>query len=244
MDVHDGPTLLAGIIANPDDDTRRRVFADWLQEQDDPEMIWLGTFIAAQLAGRPVENLRYRDKVIGIPALSFADYGISLHPCPRVFAPFVTYWKYTTYGDARVALRRPRFDVNRGFVCGAEMFCSDFLETAGALFARHPIDHVEIPNRRPIRIQADDDGEIVDWSFNVGDYGGWESEHDFWKLPPALFDFLADFDASRNETLGPGLGTDVVKIYTSEETAAAALRAGALAFGRSEAVRWLAHNSP
>jgi uncharacterized protein (TIGR02996 family) len=49
--------LLAEVYASPDDDAPRLVYADWLQERDDPR----GEFIALQIA-------RARGKAAGTPA--------------------------------------------------------------------------------------------------------------------------------------------------------------------------------
>ena len=43
-------SFLRDIVEHPDDDAPRLVFADWLQEQPDPERRARGEFIAVQLA--------------------------------------------------------------------------------------------------------------------------------------------------------------------------------------------------
>ncbi len=235
----DGPALLSAILAHPDEDTPRLMFADWLQSQDNSFNRWLGLFIAQQLSGVPWTENIWPATIVGKATLKIGTYtyGLRLHHAPRQFDNVPIYLMgvpiHSTNG-------RPDnvFDVNRGFVCGADLKCSNFVKCAGALFARHPIDRIALTNRRPLGITYGTSAPEYDWSWMSAADAQWE--FDYWKLPPALFDFIEGHNNSRNIGLGQGLDTSKIKIFSTEKEAGDALARAALLYGRVAAKAWLA----
>lgn len=142
--MSDGPLLLRAVLAHPAEDAPRAAFADWCQDQPDDHLQWYGRFVAQQLRGEPWESLLLRDTLVGQASLYFPHYGVRVHHCPNVFAGGVVHW-----GAASDPVSGAIFEVNRGFVFRAELTCSDFLKCAGPLFARHPIESVQLTDKRP-----------------------------------------------------------------------------------------------
>src|SRR5438045_3257308 len=48
--------ILASVVANPADDTAKLVYADWLEECDDPRGPFLRAFVKAAHAGDPLPD--------------------------------------------------------------------------------------------------------------------------------------------------------------------------------------------
>ena len=158
----DGDALLAAILAEPDDDTARLVYADWLQEQGDEGR---AEFIRVQceLARHPGMNcgsmycsergpeglcddcrrfkrLRRREREL------FA-------PLAGQFRPVVPYsWAVLTHEPDRIDT--PYSVVRRGFVGAVTCSAADWLAHADALLAAHPVTAVtltSLPTRREYR---------------------------------------------------------------------------------------------
>jgi uncharacterized protein (TIGR02996 family) len=116
--MNEGEALLAAILAAPDDDTPRLVYADWLDEHDQPER---AEFIRVQiaLAHGSTLALRAREKVL--LALYKAEW---LAPLKTAGEPL--------HGTAHGQFRR-------GFVEIVWMTALEFVIQAEALFARIPV---------------------------------------------------------------------------------------------------------
>ena len=118
--------LLAAVVAHPDDDTPRLVYADWLQEHDQPERAEY-IRLSIQLA-----NLRY-----GEPDFEARERQLLDQRRPLIERHYRK-WE----GDFTVRLptgRNATFVFRRGFV--AEVHCSVkcFLDCAEWLFASAPV---------------------------------------------------------------------------------------------------------
>lgn len=119
----EGPALLAAVLAHPDDDTPRLVYADWLQENGQLER---AEFIRVQieLARRPNLALQARESAL------LAAYG------ERWLAPLRTP-DGPLFGEAHGVFRR-------GFVEIIWMTAGRFLERADLLFTRIPVRELRV----------------------------------------------------------------------------------------------------
>lgn len=134
--------FLAPILAAPDDDAPRLVYADWLQQQNDPR----GEFIAVQcelaklgdagaqarrreLEAREAELLKAnKKKWVGQFAGTRIEYGI---PGERLW----------------VKGSPTKWDFERGFVAGVTMSAKDFARNAEAIFAVEPLRCAHVTDR-------------------------------------------------------------------------------------------------
>lgn len=244
----DGRALLAAILANPDADGPRLMFADWLQEQtSDPHLVWLGEFIASQLAGVMHTGPVLTDTIVGHAALRVDGYGVYLHHTPHVFSGCLVH----IGRNPDAARRNPvGFHVNRGFVSHVESSCWEFTKyegMAGPLFARHPVSAVRLMDRYPLEVRLDGTG-VSDFSWMNAGMTQFarllNNLHDPWKLPEDLFNLIDGHDAARNDELGEGLGVDRVRIFHDADSATEALRRACLLYGKKAAADWLVFNSP
>lgn len=121
--MHEGPALLAAVLAHPDDDTPRLIYADWLEENGCPER---AEFIRIQieLARRPNLTLQARES-----ALLAAHAERWLAPLRTPDGPL--------FGEAHGVFRR-------GFVETVWMTAGRFLERAGVLFAQTPVRELRV----------------------------------------------------------------------------------------------------
>jgi uncharacterized protein (TIGR02996 family) len=118
--------LLAAIIANPDEDTPRLVYADWLQERDRPER---AEFIRLSIE---LANLRY-----GTPGAETRYWQLRAARDPLI-TRFHKQWEQE-FAARFPATRNLWFGFRRGFV--EDVMCSVkyFLDNAEQLFEEAPI---------------------------------------------------------------------------------------------------------
>jgi uncharacterized protein (TIGR02996 family) len=117
--------FLQDILAHPDDDTPRLIFADWLEEQGDAGNIVRAEFIrvqcalaAAQLPEQQRAGLvRREQQLLGERAEEWA----------RPIRRLVRFWNF-----------------HRGFIDEATMLAHTFLKHAGRLFRSAPIQHLRL----------------------------------------------------------------------------------------------------
>jgi uncharacterized protein (TIGR02996 family) len=139
--------FLASILANPDDDTPRLVFADWLDEHGEE---WWAGLIRWQCHSA---GLQFTEREF----LRSAQRWFRQHGGPTTRgdgAVSVSHERRTAtkrrfrYGEARPYLTS--FVLRRGFVGEARYeTLAGFLAEAPKLFAAHPITAVRIDNREP-----------------------------------------------------------------------------------------------
>jgi uncharacterized protein (TIGR02996 family) len=124
----DAEGLFAAILADPEDDTPRLVYADWLEEHGDPER---AEFIRVQikLARLPTADLESREEVL--LARHEEEW---LSPLKARGAPLE--------GGAAGAFRR-------GFVEVVWMPATAFLDRAQELFARAPVLELRVTRATP-----------------------------------------------------------------------------------------------
>jgi uncharacterized protein (TIGR02996 family) len=117
--------FLQDIIAHPDDDTPRLIFADWLEEQGDAASVTRAEFIRVQCAlvasqlqeQLRAELIRREQQLLGDWAEEWA----------RPIRRLVRFWNF-----------------HRGFIDQATMLARTFLKHAGRLFRLAPIQHLRL----------------------------------------------------------------------------------------------------
>ena len=144
--MNDGELLLRAILTNPDDDTARLVYADWLQEQGAVHLalfirvqVELATHISSEHGGvrhyhawalgrRTVElERRERDLLLSIPELECEG--------------FIQVRSHDYFG-AMDSHKTAAF--RRGFIESLKCPAADFLDHAAAIFAAHPVTSVQL----------------------------------------------------------------------------------------------------
>lgn len=123
MSDHDA--LLAAILANPDDDTPRLVYADWLTENGDPDR---GEFIRIDVELARTPPTTEADEQHRRALLSRRDELLKLHRSAWL-APFLPH------------VQDPRF--TRGFVSSIDISALTFLSHAEQWFALTPLVRVK-----------------------------------------------------------------------------------------------------
>jgi uncharacterized protein (TIGR02996 family) len=118
--------FLLDILENPDDDTPRRIFADWMLDHDDPVIAARGEFIHVQcdLAHLPAEATQ------AAPLLRRQEQLLDAHA--------------REWGSQFRRLGCSCWEYRRGFVEGAGLPASAFLSQAAALFRSGPVREVKL----------------------------------------------------------------------------------------------------
>jgi uncharacterized protein (TIGR02996 family) len=116
--------FLHSIREHPEDDTPRRIFGDWLADQDDP----LGEFIHAQFARAAVPD-------------TDPEHAIWRAREKALLARHHEAW-LARLGDLPPEVRPERFE--RGFLASVRLHPTRYLVSGEELFARHPIDEIII----------------------------------------------------------------------------------------------------
>jgi uncharacterized protein (TIGR02996 family) len=153
--MHDDPearALLRRILEVPADDVARLVFADWLQEHDEPER---AEFIRVQ--GRIAHldmGARMLPKGVGRELL-FAAEGNLVRNHWDDWVPLNLTGEYLFAWDEATATielgcSHSFYAFNRGFVSEVRLSLAAFMEHAEALFRAHPIERVTLTDREPL----------------------------------------------------------------------------------------------
>lgn len=133
-----GEALLAAVLANPDDDGPRLVYADWLLERGDVR----GEFIVLQVqAARLSAGPERVDLEARAQALLEKHQGEWVRPFmgdQRTLEAFGR--KYTSASPTKWAFER-------GFVHSATVSAQSFPAVAAGLFSREPVSRVHLTNR-------------------------------------------------------------------------------------------------
>jgi uncharacterized protein (TIGR02996 family) len=127
--VSDGLALLAAILAAPDDDQPRLVYADWCDENGEPGR---AEFVRWQIANPG----RIWDYDRGEPAWGLGGVDTSWDGIGGQCYSSVVSWAVATVGV------RLRFE--RGFCCEIRSPAGWWLREADALLARHPVVEVRL----------------------------------------------------------------------------------------------------
>jgi uncharacterized protein (TIGR02996 family) len=219
--VTEHPGFLADIRANPDDDTPRLVYADWLEDNGDPDR---ATFIRVQceLARSPWQVGRVYDDpawlrlhareqdLLSAHALAWfcalawpGWYGVA-----GVAVPGGARWHGGWTGERHHGLVTANFA--RGFVAHASLLCRRWLELGPRLVRQMPLARVDFQDRCP-----DAQGPA-----HLGLFF-WVTRRDWWAsengLPPGLRPHLR---SGVVHDLGPAPAHDVLGHYYPSESAA------------------------
>jgi uncharacterized protein (TIGR02996 family) len=129
--MNDGEALLAAILANPDDDTPRLVYADWLDEHDESAR---AEFIRVQIAlvHAPTLALRAREAAL-----------LATHETAWLSA--LKAEKAPLYGEAHGKFRR-------GFIEVVWMSTTAFLERAKDLFTSVPLRELRLTTTTMVQL--------------------------------------------------------------------------------------------
>jgi uncharacterized protein (TIGR02996 family) len=124
--THNGAGLLEAVLATPDDDGPRLVYADWLTEQGDPR----GELIAIQCARSRLDSDAPEQKLLEEREWTL----LSLHE---------EEWRNALGKDVLSVKFR------RGFVDEVTLFTASFVERAEAMFALEPLRTVRVVDAGP-----------------------------------------------------------------------------------------------
>jgi uncharacterized protein (TIGR02996 family) len=117
--------FLRDILAHPDDDAPRLIFADWLEEQGDAGSVARAEFIRVQcaLSGGSLAKQRQAELT-------------------RREQQILDEWSEKWAGPIRRLVETWEF--HRGFIDQVGLWAGAFLERSGSLFRRAPIQHVSL----------------------------------------------------------------------------------------------------
>lgn len=132
--------LLRGLLLNPEDDTPRLVYADWLQEN-----------------GRRAEAGYIRSFLQGLPWMP------SHSPPGCLSLPDGWVWAEMSQFRAGVVSRVNTLWYHRGFGAAIECRCDAFMRDADAIFRQHPITSVTLTDREPISASNSVGEQTYDW---------------------------------------------------------------------------------
>jgi uncharacterized protein (TIGR02996 family) len=229
--MSDGDALLTSILLNPEEDTPRLVYADWLDENGEPER---AEFVRVQIAHenwRSDTDALTQDGIKRRMALWCAETEL-FHGLP-----------FDVLGNDKPlqGLRLTRDElancelpskglVSRGFVSHVELPAAAFIEHAGAIFSRHPVTEVRLSDRHAL---ATSEG----WHWDRND-SSWD--HERHGIPSELFAFLAVARKGRDERAEECRGFPYARVphlvtglrYLTPDRAATALARACVAYGR------------
>lgn len=156
--MSDETAFLAAIRAEPECDTRRLVFADWLDEQGSLNQCRWASLIRTQIALQFLRDMASGGRALSTRQLSQGErlrsrqkallrqvrlFGENRAHAPR-YIPLVACW-----GNCS-----PRFPVaclvERGFVSQVWGSCRGFVAVCGPIFASHPVARVTLTDRRAV----------------------------------------------------------------------------------------------
>lgn len=135
----DGEALLKDVLAHPDDDRPRLVYADYLQQRGDPR----GELIAVQCAAAKLAE----GDPGAAPLSARAEELLEKHQREWV-QPFMGDSHTTVAGGRKWTRTTPTaWEFHRGFVRTATVSAGSFPKLSAGLFAREPVRRVHLTNR-------------------------------------------------------------------------------------------------
>lgn len=159
----DGEALLRAICETPDEDTPRLVYADWLQENGEPER--------ASFVRKSIELASERPDPRNEDHWCMALMGNGLWLRSR------DEWK------ERCGALPQTWGWHRGECCEVRGPLAWFLDHAEAIFRRHPVTTVRLTDRKPSYRTV---GGQHEWGWCLMANGALFTGDGFW-IPPALF---------------------------------------------------------
>lgn len=128
--------LLRAVIAEPEDDTVRLAYADWLDESG---VEWWAQFIRVHCSTASDREKRRAEVDIWEDTRAVLD-------ARKAFLPDES-WSWF-YAPAEPAPHRRAAIVSRGFISEVRCTCADLLDHADAL-CRHPVEKVVLTDKEP-----------------------------------------------------------------------------------------------
>jgi uncharacterized protein (TIGR02996 family) len=214
--------LLADVLACPDDDTPRLVYADRLEELGEGEHAefirlqceidrWVRTDWMLHQKEELTATLRRRERELlesatgrGYHCWEWMGLAVKDHVVPDG-----AYW-------------RDHVTFRRGFVHSITLTAADFLAHAGSIFAAQPVQSVELSDREPYN-SLNMGKRRCFWSHPVVPGDGSHAS-----IPEPIFLLLTGYS-------NQGASPRMVRWYESETDARAALCAACVAYGRGRA---------
>jgi uncharacterized protein (TIGR02996 family) len=149
--VTDHKGFLADVLAHPDLDWPRLVYADWLEEHGEGAR---AEFIRVQceLAGRDCHHAR------DVPPQPWCRPCALRHRERELLEQSQFSWLPRCLMDVESLYADAVCSYRRGFVSEITLDCHDFMEHAAALFAAAPITEVRLSDREPGDYTGDVDG--------------------------------------------------------------------------------------
>lgn len=155
--IHQGitnPALLAAIAANPDDDLPRLVYADWLDENGQPEraeFIRVSCREAELKRENPHPTKEWAEVWRKLKLLQAAIAANDWFPCTKCFPKPPR--RPTNVQKKNYSQSMPSFTWDRGFITAVQCRLQGWLWWGRTLFARHPtITLVAIADKRPLQV--------------------------------------------------------------------------------------------
>jgi uncharacterized protein (TIGR02996 family) len=234
--MSDRAALLAAIVAEPDEDTPRLVYADWLDENaadlpDPAEARTRARFVRAQIELRRGLHPACDRAPAGADALGVGGPGppawcrcprcVSLRWQSEATAAYLPGWEAEALRPVlarpRQTALRPAVRFRRGFAAVLSIATDDYMTHAGALFERNPIADVVWPHHEPVPLLG---------GYGWQSAGRWSPGYD-WSgclLPAAVFKQLPRGNMPR--------GLRLIRLYDTPTAARGALSVALVAYGR------------
>lgn len=146
--TQDQRALLDGIIADPSDDVKRMVYADWLEERDE-------TVDCSKCNG---ETMLVRSDVLGIMRVEPCEVCYGLGRVSNMFTVRATQIRNGCASpDSVWPSREPDFGKvacvwQRGFIRDVACTMAQWLEHGPAICSEHPVERVVITDKEPLQI--------------------------------------------------------------------------------------------
>jgi uncharacterized protein (TIGR02996 family) len=145
--MHTKADFLRAICEVPEDDTLRLVFADWLEENDEPE---LAEFIRLQLCTNDIT-----DRILRLLQTNSSKWIPNWHergrngPCWHAWEtiPMVTTAPYKLAKECEV------WYLQRGFACSFKSPVATFMQECEQVFLSHPIEKVWLDDRQAWEVE-------------------------------------------------------------------------------------------
>lgn len=212
------PGFLADILANPDDDTPRLIYADWLEDQGQKAE---ADFIRVQctLFALPLSNPA-RPRLLDEQSSAWLAMKPPLYP----EIPYPRDGGFAAEIDGGVELRDPKVIFRRGFVHTVRCTLDAWRTHGPALVSRHPVQRVKLSDRCPeIRASPSPRKDWYGWTWapDRAPKAIYFDPHS-WCLPASIWRRVRQSEYGLAE-------------FPSQEAAEAALSSGSIAWAVEEA---------
>jgi uncharacterized protein (TIGR02996 family) len=216
--------FLDDVLANPGDDTVRRIYSDWLADHGQPAK---AEFIRIQMALHREKDPRWR-----LPASPENDRmqdflrerTIDLLWPKRQFDIEGVPWYWTASIDPLGEGDSPAVYLRRGFVAEVLLPLAAWQDCGMKMVVTQPLEVVSLSDRKAHQMPLGRNSGVASWCL---DDGGWEATISPNSMLPAdLYGFLP------SGSLPPGFSGSSAKVYADAKEANAALSVACLDWAR------------